>query len=180
MAKPNSLGKPHILIAEDEEFLRNLLLVSLEREGFVVAAARDGVDALNSFGSQHFDLVLLDVLMPDMDGDRLTREFRRNRTWRQMPVIILTSRASPFDLARGALAGCDTYLTKPVPYRALEAAVIKQLRRSLAIDDLTGLMRTGSHPVAPGAPAAGAAAAPPAAAPAVAPASGVLSRLFRR
>jgi DNA-binding response OmpR family regulator len=58
-----------------------------------------------------------------------------------MPVIILTSRSSPFDLARGALSGCDAYLTKPVPFRALESAVAKQLRRSLATEDLGDLMR---------------------------------------
>jgi CheY-like chemotaxis protein len=68
-----------------------------------------------------------------------------------LPVIILTSRSSPFDLARGALAGCDTYLTKPVPFRALEAAVIKQMRRYLAIDDLSGMIRTATRPVAPAA-----------------------------
>jgi CheY-like chemotaxis protein len=169
-----------VLVVDDSPTVRRQLTVAFDRMGIVSEVVDSAAAALEKLREQHFDLALLDVVMPDMDGYRLTREIRRNRTWRQMPVIILTSRSSPFDLARGALAGCDTYLTKPVPYRALEAAVIKQLRRSLAIDDLTGLMRTGSHPVAPGAPAAGAAAAPPAAAPAVAPASGVLSRLFRR
>jgi DNA-binding response OmpR family regulator len=107
--------------------------------------------------------------MPDMDGYQLTRAIKRNRQWRQLPIIILTSRSSPFDLARGALAGCDTYLTKPVPYRALEAAVIKQLRRALAIDDLSGLVRTATQPVAPSM------AEEPPSAP-----RGVMARLFRR
>jgi DNA-binding response OmpR family regulator len=75
-----------------------------------------------------------------------------------MPVIILTSKSSPFDLARGALAGCDTYLTKPVPLKELEAAVVKQLRKALAIDDISGLIRMTSA----AAPANSSAAANPA------------------
>jgi len=173
-----------VLVVDDSPTVRRQLTVAFDRMGIVSEVVASAAQALEKLREQHFDLALLDVVMPDMDGYRLTREIRRNRTWRQMPVIILTSRSSPFDLARGALAGCDTYLTKPVPYRALEAAVIKQLRRSLAIDDLTGLMRAGSHPVAPGGASAGAggAAAPaaPAATPSAAPASGVLSRFFGR
>jgi CheY-like chemotaxis protein len=172
-----------VLVVDDSPTVRRQLTVAFDRMGIVSEVVASAAAALEKLAEQHFDLALLDVVMPDMDGYRLTREIRRNRTWRQMPVIILTSRSSPFDLARGALAGCDTYLTKPVPYRALEAAVIKQLRRSLAIDDLTGLMRAGSHPVAPGGPAtvsSGTAAPASAAAPAPAPAPGVLSRFFGR
>ena len=76
------------------------------------------------------------------------------------------SRAQIEYTARGALAGCDTYLTKPVPFRALEAAVIKQMRRYLAIDDLSGMIRTATRPVAPAAPASSP--------------MGVMARLFRR
>jgi twitching motility two-component system response regulator PilG len=128
--------------------------------GIACECAESGAEALERLGEDHFDLALVDVVMPDMDGYRLTREIKRNRRLRQMPVIILTSRSSPFDLARGALAGCDTYLTKPVPFRALEAAVVKQMRRSLAIDDLTGLIRTSTAlPASPAAPAPAAGAA---------------------
>ncbi|MBU6271639.1 MAG: response regulator [Betaproteobacteria bacterium] len=174
-----------VLVVDDSPTVRRQLTVAFDRMGIVSEVVASAAAALEKLREQHFDLALLDVVMPDMDGYRLTREIRRNRSWRQMPVIILTSRSSPFDLARGALAGCDTYLTKPVPYRALEAAVIKQLRRSLAIDDLTGLMRAGSHPVGQGSAgsAAGASAgqgSPSPASPAAAPTPGVLSRLFGR
>jgi|GEM_PF-3685908 len=71
--------------------------------------------------------------------DVITKEMRRR--FPDMPVIILTSRSSPFDLARGALAGCSSFLVKPVPLKKLHAIVLKHLRKSLAIDDLPGLLR---------------------------------------
>ena len=158
-----------VLVVDDSPTVRRQLGVAFDRMGITCDSVESAAQALEKLAEQHFDLALLDVVMPDMDGYKLTRAIKRNRQWRQLPIIILTSRSSPFDLARGALAGCDTYLTKPVPYRALEAAVIKQLRRALAIDDLSGLVRTATQPVAPAMPDE------PAGAP-----RGVMSRLFRR
>ena len=155
-----------VLVVDDSPTVRRQLTMAFDRMGIACETAENGSDAIAKLWEQHFDLALVDVVMPDMDGYKLTREIKRNRHWRQLPVIILTSRSSPFDLARGALAGCDTYLTKPVPFRALEAAVIKQLRRYLAIDDLTGMIRTATRPVAPAAPASSP--------------MGVMARLFRR
>jgi CheY-like chemotaxis protein len=158
-----------VLVVDDSPTVRRQLGVAFDRMGITCDSVESGAQALEKLAEQHFDLALLDVVMPDMDGYQLTRAIKRNRQWRQLPIIILTSRSSPFDLARGALAGCDTYLTKPVPYRALEAAVIKQLRRALAIDDLSGLVRTATQPVAPSM------AEEPPSAP-----RGVMARLFRR
>ncbi len=141
-----------MLIVDDSPTVRRQLSGALERLGVASESVESARQALQRLSEQHFDLALLDIVMPDMDGYKLTREIKRNKQWRQLPVIILTSRSSPFDLARGALAGCDAYLTKPVPFRALEAAIVKQLRRSLAIDDLSGLIRP-SVPAAPTAPA---------------------------
>lgn len=155
-----------VLVVDDSPTVRRQLTIAFDRMGIACEAVESAGKGIEKLWEQHFDLALVDVVMPGMDGYKLTREIKRNRHWRQLPVIILTSRSSPFDLARGALAGCDTYLTKPVPYRALEAAVIKQMRRSLAIDDLTGMMRTATQPVAP---------APAAPAP-----TGVMARFFRR
>jgi CheY-like chemotaxis protein len=162
---PPFVQRLRVLVVDDSPTVRRQLTIALDRMGIASDAVDCATAALERLTTQHFDLALLDIVMPDMDGYRLTREIRRNRALRQLPVIILTSRSSPFDLARGALAGCDTYLTKPVPYRALEAAVLKQLRRSLAIDDLAGLVRPHAQPAEP-------AAAPPPA--------GVISRLFGR
>jgi CheY-like chemotaxis protein len=162
---PPFVQRLRVLVVDDSPTVRRQLTIALDRMGIASETVDCATAALERLAAQHFDLALLDIVMPDMDGYRLTREIRRNRALRQLPVIILTSRSSPFDLARGALAGCDTYLTKPVPFRALEAAVLKQLRRSLAIDDLAGLVR-------PSVPPAELAAAPPP--------PGVLSRLFGR
>jgi twitching motility two-component system response regulator PilG len=155
-----------VLVVDDSPTVRRQLSVAFDRMGIASEAVDSAAAALEQLAVQHFDLALLDIVMPDMDGYRLTREIRRNRALRQLPIIILTSRSSPFDLARGALAGCDTYLTKPVPYRALEAAVRKQLRRALAIDDLGALVRIP--------PQAGESTAAPTARP------GLVARLFGR
>jgi CheY-like chemotaxis protein len=155
-----------VLVVDDSPTVRRQLSVAFDRMGIASEAVDSAAAALEQLAVQHFDLALLDIVMPDMDGYRLTREIRRNRALRQLPIIILTSRSSPFDLARGALAGCDTYLTKPVPYRALEAAVRKQLRRALAIDDLGALVRMP--------PQAGENASAPTARP------GLVARLFGR
>ncbi len=165
-ADPPISQRLRVLVVDDSPTVRRQLTMAFDRMGVACETAESASEAIAKLWEQHFDLALVDVVMPDMDGYKLTREIKRNRHWRQLPVIILTSRSSPFDLARGALAGCDTYLTKPVPFRALEAAVIKQMRRYLAIDDLSGMIRTATRPVAPAA----AASSP----------MGVMARLFRR
>lgn len=148
-----------VLVVDDSPTVRQQLSIAFERMGMLCEAVSSAALALERLASVHFDLALVDVIMPEMDGYKLTREIKRNRRHRQLPVIILTSKSSPFDLARGALAGCDTYLTKPVPLKALEAAVVKQLRKSLAIDDLSALVRTSDQPGSGSAAAMAAAAA---------------------
>jgi twitching motility two-component system response regulator PilG len=132
--------------------VRQQLTLALERMGMACESVASAAAALARLAESHVDLVLVDVVMPDMDGYKLTREIKRNKLLRQIPVIILTSKSSPFDLARGALAGCDTYLTKPVPLKALESAVVKQLRKALAIDDLSAMLRTPDAPAGPTGP----------------------------
>lgn len=133
-----------VLVVDDSPTVRQQLSIAFTRMSVLCDAVGSAEDALARLSGQHYDLVLVDVVMPGVDGYKLTRQIRRRH--RGVPVIILTSRSSPFDLARGALAGCSTYLVKPVPLRQLEAAVVKQLRKSLAIDDLTGLLRLSSDP----------------------------------
>ncbi|HMN83415.1 MAG TPA: response regulator [Burkholderiaceae bacterium] len=139
-----------VLVIDDSPTVRQQLTIAFERMGMACETAANAQAALARLAQQHFDLALVDVIMPEMDGYKLTREIKRNKRTRQVPVIILTSKSSPFDLARGALAGCDSFLSKPVPLKALEAAVVKHLRKSLAIDDLSSLLR----PLSASAPAA--------------------------
>jgi CheY-like chemotaxis protein len=149
-----------VLIVDDSPTVRKQLGLAFERMGLAVFSAADAQRALEILEDQHVDLAMVDVVMPEMDGYKLTRELKRRAKaqGKFLPVIILTSRSSPFDLARGALCGCDSYLAKPVPPRALELAVHKQLRRALAIDDLGAYLKPllpgHSSPPAPGPQAA--------------------------
>lgn len=150
VAFPRSAEPPapriRVLVVDDSPTVRQQLSIAFARMSVLCDAVGSAEDALARLSAEHYDLVLVDVVMPGVDGYKLTRQIRRRH--RGVPVIILTSRSSPFDLARGALAGCNSYLVKPVPLRQLEAAVVKQLRRSLAIDDLTGLLRLTPDPQA--------------------------------
>jgi CheY-like chemotaxis protein len=128
-----------VLVVDDSPTVRRQLVLAFERMGVACDAVPSAAAGLARMADVRYDLVLVDVVMPEIDGYQLTREIRRRH--RGIPVIILTSRSSPFDLARGALSGCSSYLVKPVTLRRLEAAVIKVLRKTLAIDDLTGLLR---------------------------------------
>ena len=139
-----------VLVVDDSPTVRKQLSVAFARMRVDCDVAASAAEAMQRMSERHYDLALVDVVMPDVDGYKLTRQIRRAH--RGTPVIILTSRSSPFDLARGALAGCNSYLVKPVPLRQLEAAIVKQLRRSLAIDDLRGLIRlSGEAPARPAA-----------------------------
>ncbi|MCZ2415500.1 MAG: response regulator [Burkholderiales bacterium] len=139
-----SAPRLRVLVVDDSPTVRKQLSLAFARMRIECDAVASAAQALERLDEHHYDLALVDVVMPEMDGYKLTRQIRRRH--RGLPVIILTSRSSPFDLARGALAGCSSYLVKPVPLRQLEAAVVKHLRRSLAIDDLGGLIRLSPDP----------------------------------
>jgi CheY-like chemotaxis protein len=148
VALPSAVGpdgslieRLRVLVVDDSPTVRQQLAQAFNRMGIISEVAASAAEALSRLAETSFNLALIDVVMPEMDGYKLTKEIKRNKACKQMPVIILTSKSSPFDLARGALAGCDTYLTKPVPLKELEAAVVKQLRKALAIDDISGLIR---------------------------------------
>ena len=139
-AATNTRPKLRVLIVDDSPTVRQQLGGALEKIGFHVVLAATGNDALNLLDKDHYDLALVDVVMPEMDGYKLTREIKKVKSRKSMPVIILTSKSSPFDLARGALAGCDSFLSKPVPLRELQNAIVKHLRKSLAIDDMSEML----------------------------------------
>lgn len=121
--------RPRALIVDDSPTVRRQMSLALNRiglDGEVVASASEALDVL---AMRSYELMLADVVMPGLDGYQLTRAVRRDRGLRAMPVILLTSRSSPFDLARGALAGCNSYLVKPVSMQTLHETVQRQLRR---------------------------------------------------
>ncbi|MEZ4613599.1 MAG: response regulator transcription factor [Caldilineaceae bacterium] len=117
--------KYSILIAEDDAVMRNVIKVSLERNGFRVEAVGDGMAALHSFGEGHYDLVILDIRMPEMDGYELCRQLRKRTT---VPIIIVTSE-SDIDVVSGYELGADIYVTKPFRPNELVLRVEALLRR---------------------------------------------------
>jgi CheY-like chemotaxis protein len=172
VALPSAVGpdgslieRLRVLVVDDSPTVRQQLAQAFNRMGIISEVAASAAEALSRLAETSFNLALIDVVMPEMDGYKLTKEIKRNKACKQMPVIILTSKSSPFDLARGALAGCDTYLTKPVPLKELEAAVVKQLRKALAIDDISGLIRMSTPATGANGPQAASQATQPAPAP---------------
>jgi twitching motility two-component system response regulator PilG len=137
--------KLRALVVDDSQTVRTQLANVMARIGMACDIADCAKAALVQLGNRRYDLIYVDVMMPDMDGYTLTREIKRDRN-NKAPVIILTSQSSPFDRARGALAGCDIYLTKPVGMKQFYAATTKALRKSLAVDDLSEWITDPSAP----------------------------------
>ena len=121
--------RPRALIVDDSPTVRRQLSLALNRIGLDGEAVASANEALDVLALRSYELMLADVVMPGLDGYQLTRTVRRDLKLRAMPVILLTSRSSPFDLARGALAGCNSYLVKPVSMQTLHETVQRQLRR---------------------------------------------------
>lgn len=128
--------RPRALIVDDSAVVRRQLALALLRMGIDSEGAASAAAARQALAAGRFDLVFVDVVMPETDGFRFTRELKRHPEWRALPVIILTGRSSPLDLVRGALAGCNTYLVKPVTLQSLRDTVTRHLklnaRRALA------------------------------------------------
>jgi two-component system response regulator RegX3 len=117
---------PLILVVDDEQSYRDALRVALEREGFRVEVAADGVEALERFESSRPSLVLLDLMLPKLSGVDVCRELRSRS---QVPIIMVTARNAEIDAVVGLEVGADDYVTKPFRLRELVARVRAALRR---------------------------------------------------
>jgi DNA-binding response OmpR family regulator len=115
-----------ILVVDDEEPLRNLLEASLRRTGYDVIAASSGRKALELFEQHHIDLVLLDILLPGVDGFAVCAELRKQS---DVPIVMLTALSRPDDIVRGFELGADDYIPKPFTFREVEARLQAILRR---------------------------------------------------
>ena len=116
----------HILIVEDEVKIAEYLAKGLNESGYSTAIAENGVRALSCLQQQSFDLVLLDVMLPDLDGWQVLHTLR---TFSQIPVLMLTARDHVLDRVKGLELGADDYLTKPFSYIELLARIKSLLRR---------------------------------------------------
>jgi CheY-like chemotaxis protein len=122
-------GKPRILIADDDPQMRRLVRSILERDGYEVSEAADGLDALDQVESKAFDLMVLDVDMPRLDGLGVLEELRARVTTSGVPVIVLTARTDDTE-SRVLDLGAQDYLTKPIQAQSLQARVKAVLRRA--------------------------------------------------
>jgi two-component system cell cycle response regulator len=122
------------LVVDDSETVRTQTTAALERVGIQSRAVGDAEGAINAMRERSFDLIFLDVVMPRIDGYELCRRIKQDPYARSTPVLMLTSRSSQFDRARGALAGCDGYLTKPVAWADFPREVDKVLARRFRDD----------------------------------------------
>lgn len=102
-----------ILACDDEKHIVRLVQVNLERAGYQVVTANDGKEALQKVAEENPDLVVLDVMMPYMDGFEVLQNLRRSPATRDIPVIMLTAKAQDADVFKGWQSGVDCYLTKP-------------------------------------------------------------------
>jgi DNA-binding response OmpR family regulator len=116
-----------ILLVDDEQSVQTLLSYPLRQEGYHVTSALDGREALDRFAESRFDLVVLDVMLPKLDGVEVCRQLRRRS---QVPIIMLTAKGSEIDKVAGLDVGADDYITKPFSLREFRSRVKATLRRS--------------------------------------------------
>jgi DNA-binding response OmpR family regulator len=116
-----------ILLVDDEESIQKLLTFPLERDGFRVVPAHDGEEALDRFGQERVDLVVLDVMLPRLDGLEVCRKLRATSS---VPILMLTARDDELDKVLGLELGADDYITKPFSIREFRSRVRALLRRA--------------------------------------------------
>jgi two-component system, OmpR family, response regulator len=136
-------GSPRILLVEDEQSVQTLLTYPLHKEGYEVVAVHDGREALDRFADQRFDLVVLDIMLPTLDGIEVCRRIRSRS---QVPIIMLTAKDDEIDKVLGLEMGADDYITKPFSVREFRSRVRAALRRS----EMLGGRPAGDEPIVAG------------------------------
>lgn len=117
-----------ILVVDDYPNMVEMLSIRLKSAGFDVVASYDGIDALQKARTHHLDLILLDVLLPKMDGFKICRLLKFDEKYRHIPIIMLTSRAREIDRATGLEMGADAYMYKPYDSTVLMAKIYELLK----------------------------------------------------
>jgi len=135
------VAKDHILVVDDEEDILELVAFNLKREGYLVASAASGEKAMDLARSENPALIVLDLMLPGMDGLEVTRQLKTDPRTRHIPIIMLTAKGEEADIVTGLELGADDYLTKPFSPRVLLARVKAVLRRrgGQAPDDTAAL-----------------------------------------
>jgi DNA-binding response OmpR family regulator len=128
-----SNGSARILLVDDEQSIQTLLSFPLRKDGYHVTSAQDGSEALQRFTEARFDLVILDLMLPKLDGVEVCRRLRSRS---QVPIIMLTAKGSETDKVAGLEVGADDYITKPFSMREFRSRVKAALRRSRMVGEL--------------------------------------------
>ena len=139
------LERVTILVADDEMEIAELIAIHLEKEGYHIIKASDGLEAIRAVQSQHIDLVILDIMMPGIDGYEVTRQIRAKY---HMPIIFVSAKSSDFDKITGLVLGADDYMTKPFNPMELVARVNAQLRRAMMLNQPTNAATSSKLEVA--------------------------------
>ena len=126
-----------ILVVDDEEDILELVRYNLARDGYRVVCAASGEQALNKAGSEPFDLIVLDLMLPGIDGLEVAKRLKSKPETRHIPIIMLTAKGEEADIVTGLELGADDYVTKPFSPRILVARVKAVIRRNLQeeVDD---------------------------------------------
>ncbi len=123
----------HILVVDDDKNTRKLLRAVLERDGYTVFTAENGEAALSRLGEVHIDLVVLDIMMPGIDGYELTRTLRTSNN--DMPILMVSAKQLPADRRRGFIVGTDDYMTKPIDEEEMLLRIRALLRRAKIVSE---------------------------------------------
>ena len=142
MASANDAAA-RILLVDDERSVQTLLAYPLRKDGYEVISAQDGREALERFAQQRFDLVVLDIMLPKLDGIEVCRRLRSRS---QVPIIMLTAKDDEVDKVLGLELGADDYITKPFSVREFRSRVRAALRRS----EMLRARGVGEAPIAAG------------------------------
>jgi len=138
-----------VLVVEDEKDIADLITHTLLREGYQVVTVDDGEDALSLIRQDRYDLILLDLMLPGLQGTDICRMVRENPGTSSIPIIMLTARTEEMDRVLGLELGADDYVTKPFSPRELLARIKAVLRRATAPAVSAGILRVGALAIDP-------------------------------
>ncbi len=134
---------PHILVIDDEPDIVDLVTYNLKKDGFIVSTAPDGEEALRKINTENFALIILDLMLPGIQGMELCRMLKQKPKTENLPVIMLTAKVEEIDRILGLESGADDYITKPFSPRELVARVKAVLRRSSPKKPEENIIRIG-------------------------------------
>lgn len=127
------------LVVDDSLPVRKQVAMALKRSGISADFAEDGETALTLVAKNDYEIIFLDVMMPGVDGYEVCKAVKRDKRKKNIPIVMLTGKSSPFDKVKGKLSGCDTYLTKPVGIREFNRTLNKCLKEPMGFDSIAGL-----------------------------------------